>query len=58
MYYIINYKFTYNYFWKFKKNLKIIKNFLSIKKMYFQLLVAILSRYDYYTGFVIVLILN
>ena len=53
MYYIIKYKFTYNYFWNFKKNLKIKKNFLTIKKIYIQHLVAILSRYDNYTGFVI-----
>ena len=29
------------------------KNFLAIKKIYIQNLVAILSRYDNYTGFVI-----
>ena len=35
---------------KFKNN----KNFLTIKKIYIQHLVEILSRYDNYTGFVIV----
>ena len=34
MYYIIKYKFTYNYFWNFKKNLKIIKISYHQKNLY------------------------